>query len=116
MTLKLKRGDLITTIGKGDFNSKPRPALVIQSEQFSTHNSVTVLPLTSEIIDAPLLRVTVQPSEQNGLKKTSQVMIDKIRTSKSETIGLPVFGHLEEDILSIVDERLATFLGLRPFS
>ncbi|MBO6036058.1 MAG: type II toxin-antitoxin system PemK/MazF family toxin [Acetobacter sp.] len=116
MTLKLKRGDLITTIGKGDFNSKPRPALVIQSEQFSTHNSVTVLPLTSEIIDAPLLRVTVQPSEQNGLKKPSQVMIDKIRTSKSETIGLPV-GHLEEDILStLVDERLAVFLGLRPFS
>nr|WP_259646020.1 type II toxin-antitoxin system PemK/MazF family toxin [Pseudomonas ficuserectae] len=39
---------------QGDFG-KPRPALVIQANQFSEHTSVTVLPVTSTLVAAPLL-------------------------------------------------------------
>ncbi len=51
------RGDLVTIAMQGDFG-KPRPALVVQANQFSEHGSVTVLPVTSTLNAAPLLRVT----------------------------------------------------------
>ncbi len=62
----MRRGDFVTVAIQGDFG-KPRPALVIQANQFGEHTSVTVLPITSTLVAAPLLRVTVQPSAENGL-------------------------------------------------
>ena len=89
------RGDFVTIAMQGDFG-KPRPALVIQSDQFGEHSSVTVLPITSTLIDAPLLRVTVQPSLDNGLQKPSQVMVDKVMTVKRDKLGA-VFGRIGRD-------------------
>ena len=74
----MMRGDFVTIAMQGDFG-KPRPALVIQADQFSEHATVTVLPVTSTLIAAPLFRMTVQPSAENGLRKPSQVMVDKSR-------------------------------------
>lgn len=74
----MMRGDFVTIAMQGDFG-KPRPALVIQADQFREHATVTVLPVTSTLIAAPLFRVTVQPSAENGLRKPSQVMVDKSR-------------------------------------
>ena len=115
MTLKLKRGDIVTMAEKGHYSSKPRPFLVMQLEQFSTLESITLLPLTGDIDTTLAFRVDIPPSGQNKLAKLSQVMVDKILTVKRHSIGRHL-GHLAEDLLSIVDERLATFLGLRPFS
>jgi mRNA interferase MazF len=61
----MMRGDLVTIAMQDDFG-KPRPALVIQANQFSEHASATVLPITSTLVAAPLLRVTVQPSTENA--------------------------------------------------
>jgi mRNA interferase MazF len=62
---------------QGDYG-KPRPALVIQSNLFNeTHVSVTVAPVTSTIVDAPLFRLTVDPSSSNGMRSISQIMVDK---------------------------------------
>jgi len=55
------RGDLVTIATQGDFG-KPRPALVIQADPFNALSSITVLPVTSTLVDAPLLRVTVEPT------------------------------------------------------
>ncbi|MFN4005258.1 MAG: type II toxin-antitoxin system PemK/MazF family toxin [Hylemonella sp.] len=106
----MKRGDLVTIAVQGDFG-KPRPALVIQSDYFSAHGSVTVLPLTSTRVDAPLLRVTVQPDADNGLQSVSQVMVDKALTIRRERIG-PTFGRLDADTLLQVERCLAVFLGI----
>ena len=54
----MKRGDLVTIAPSGDYG-KPRPALVIQSDLFTAHPSVTILPVTSELRDAPLSRVNL---------------------------------------------------------
>lgn len=104
------RGDLVTIAMQGDFG-KPRPALVIQANQFSEHSSATVLPITSTIITAPLLRITLNPSTENGLRKPSQVMVDKATTVKREKIG-PAFGRIDEDVLIEVERCLAVFLGI----
>lgn len=104
------RGDLVTIAMQGDFG-KPRPALVVQANQFSENGSVTVLPVTSTLVAAPLLRVTVQPSAENGLQKPSQVMVDKAMTVKRDKVG-PAFGHIDADALVEVERCLAVFLGI----
>lgn len=104
------RGDIVTVAMPGDFG-KPRPALIIQANQFNAHSSVTVLLLTSTNVQAPLLRVSVQPSDNNGLRQPSQVMIDKIMTVKRERLGQAI-GRLDPDIMIEIERRVAMFLGI----
>lgn len=104
------RGDLVTIAMQGDFG-KPRPALVIQADLFSESSSVTVLPITSTIFEAPLIRVTLQPSVENGLSKPSQVMVDKAMTVMRDKMG-SAFGHIEADKLVEIERCLAVFLGI----
>lgn len=106
----MNRGDFVTIAVSGDFG-KPRPALVIQSDQFSEHATVTVLLVSSTLVDAPLLRVTVQPAEENGLQKPSQIMIDKAMTVKRSKLGA-VFGSASDAALLEVGRCLAVFLGI----
>lgn len=95
---------------QGDFG-KPRPALVIQADQFDEHATVTVLPVTSMLAAAPLLRITVRPNAENGLQKPSQVMVDKAMTVKREKVG-PAVGRIDVDALVEVERCLAVFLGI----
>lgn len=104
------RGDLVTIALQGDFG-KPRPALVVQADQFSAHGSITVLPVTSSLVAAPLLRVRIHPNAENGLKKPSQVMVDKSITVKRDKVG-PTFGRIDADALVEVERCLAVFLGI----
>ena len=104
------RGDFVTIALPGDFG-KPRPALVIQADQFREHTSITVLPVTGTLVAAPLLRISVRPSAENGLQKPSQVMLDKTMTVKRDKIGR-VFGRIDRDKLTEVERCLAVFLGI----
>jgi len=106
----VKRGDVVTIVLPGAYG-KPRPALVIQSELFEALGSVTVLPVTSELRAAPLLRIAIEPSTGNGLRKKSQVMVDKIQTVPRDKVGTTI-GLLHEDAIVAVDRALAIFLGL----
>lgn len=105
----MRRGDLVTITLQGDFG-KPRPALVIQSDLFDEHPSVTVLPVTSALREAPLFRLTLQPDADNGLRVPSQVMVDKVQTVLREKIGQTI-GRLDDSTLLAVNRALAVFLG-----
>ncbi len=105
----MRRGDLVTVAVAGDFG-KPRPALVIQSDHFASTGTVTVLLITSTRVEAPLIRVDIAPSQENGLRKHSQIAIDKAMSIKRERVGEP-FGRLDEDTMTIVNRSLALFLG-----
>jgi mRNA interferase MazF len=108
--LEVRRGDLVTIALPGAYG-KPRPALVIQSDLFEALASVTVLPVTSELRATPLLRIAVDPSTDNGLRKKSQVMVDKAQTVPRERVGL-IIGRLHQDTLLAVERALAVFLGI----
>jgi len=105
----VKRGDLVTIAPSGDYG-KPRPALIIQSDLFDVHPSVSILPITGELRDAPLFRIKVAPSHANGLRKSSQVMVDKIQTVARSRVGKTI-GRLEQETLVAVNRALAIFLG-----
>lgn len=106
----MKRGELVTIALQGDLG-KPRPALIVQSELFAEHPSVVVLPVTSELRETPLFRITIEPTAENGLKMSSQIMIDKPQSVPAEKIG-PVFGQIEQSALVEVNRALAVFLGI----
>jgi mRNA interferase MazF len=105
----MRRGDLVTIALQGAYG-KPRTALIIQSDLFHEHPSVTILPVTSELRDAPLFRLTIEPDDGNGLQKTSQIMVDKAQTVPSEKIG-EAFGHIDNENLLALNRALAVFLG-----
>ena len=106
----MRRGDLVSVAIQGDFG-KPRPALIIQSDVFVDHATVTVLTVSSALIDAPLLRLTVEPNEENRLRSPSQIMIDKAMTVLRTEIG-ESFGRLDRDSMIEVERLLAVFLGI----
>jgi mRNA interferase MazF len=106
----VKRGSFVPVAAPGDFG-KPRPALVVQSDRFDEHATVTVLLVSSALIDAPLIRVDVQPNQGNGLRAPSQVMIDKAMTLRRERVG-PAFGEADDRLMLEVSRLLALFLGI----
>lgn len=106
----MRRGDLVTVALQGDYG-KPRPALIIQGDYFNAHPSCTVLPITSELREAPQFRVAIEPNDRNGLRMSSQVMVDKAQTVPSEKIG-SVIGHLDNREMQDVTRALSVFLGI----
>lgn len=107
----MRRGDIVTIALSGDFG-KPRPALIVQSDLFNeTHATFTVLPISSEIIDSPLFRIVLEPTPENGLRKVSQVMVDKIVSVKHERIGKPI-GHILDDAMLRITRALALWIGV----
>ena len=106
----MKRGDLVPVVVAGAYG-KPRPALVIQSDLFAKHPSVTILPVTTEIRPIETFRIAVEPSERNGLRAPSQIMVDKAHTIPRDKAGT-AFGVLEARTLAAVNRSLAVFLGL----
>jgi mRNA interferase MazF len=106
----MRRGDLVTVVAPGD-SGKPRPALVIQSDLFDALPSVALCLLTSTVRDAPILRITVDPSPANGLQRVSQVQVDKIVTVARERVG-GVIGRLDDATLLKVNRSLAVFTGI----
>jgi mRNA interferase MazF len=89
---------------------KPRPALVIQSDLFAEHPSLTILPVTSELRATPLFRIQIEPTQENGLQVPSQVMVDKAQSVPRDKVGAP-FGRLDAESLLAVNRALAVFLG-----
>ncbi|SOC51075.1 type II toxin-antitoxin system PemK/MazF family toxin [Ornithinimicrobium cerasi] len=106
----MRRGELWTVAG-GVYASKPRPALIVQDDVFAGTASVTVAPLTTTLVDAPLLRVRVAAGGLSGLQQESAVMIDKITTVRRENVGTRV-GRLTPESLVEVERALMAFLGL----
>ena len=105
----MRHGDLVTVAMPGDFG-KPRPALVIQSDHFAATVTVTVLLLSGTLAEAPLIRLDVEPSPENGLRMRSQVMVDKAMTVKRDKFGEP-FGRLDDGTMLAVNRALMLFLG-----
>ncbi|KEJ93885.1 type II toxin-antitoxin system PemK/MazF family toxin [Sulfitobacter sp. KE34] len=106
----MRRGELVTVALQGD-HGKPRPALVIQSDRFPDTATTTVLLVTSTLVDAPLIRLTVEPSAENGLRMRSQIMIDKAVTVRTDKLG-KAFGQLDDTAMIEVNRALALFLGV----
>lgn len=108
----MTRGDIVVVATRGAYSGKPRPALVVQADAFNeTHSSLTVCPITSDCIDAPLFRVAVLPGARTGLRAASQVMVDKVLSVPRSSIAKTI-GRCESGELHTVDDALRAWLAL----
>ncbi|MGB5134902.1 MAG: type II toxin-antitoxin system PemK/MazF family toxin [Prochlorococcaceae cyanobacterium] len=108
----LRRGTVVTVASPGAYSGKPRPAVVVQADRWlQAHPSVTLCPLTSTLVQAPLVRIAVEPSPRNGLRKPSQLMVDKLFTVPLQAAG-EVVGQLEPQVLVDLDLALRGWLEL----
>ena len=107
----MKRGDVWTVAGGPDYAGKPRPAVVLQDDAFDATASITICPFTSHAIDAPMMRLPIEPSERNGLRAASQLMIDKITTVSKGKLARRV-GRLSDQDIVRVNRAVVVFLGL----
>ena len=106
----MKRDSLVTVTLQGIYG-KPRPSLIIQSDLFNEHPSVTILPVTSELRNTPLFRITIEPSSDNGLQKKSQVMVDKAQTIPVGKVGETISTLKKQEMIQ-VSRKLTLFLGI----
>ena len=107
----MSRGDIVVVSAPGDFG-KPRPAVVVQTNLLNpTHASIVVCLLTSDLSDAPLFRISIEPNSDNGLKHRSQVMVDKVVALGRQRLSAPV-GSLDDETMLAVSRSLALVLGL----
>lgn len=104
-----KRGGLFTVSLSGDYG-KPRPALVIQNDLLDELDSVVLCPVTSDMRTADF-RITVEPTPSNGLRQTSQVMVDKLSTLPRHIVG-ETFGRLEVEKMRAVDRAMMLVIGV----
>jgi mRNA interferase MazF len=106
----VRRGDIVIVALQGD-HGKPRPALIIQSDDILPSTHVAVLLMTSLQVDAPLVRIAVPATPQTGLASPSDVMLDRITTAPRTKIGA-VIGHLNDETMRTVTRAMVLFLGI----
>ncbi len=105
------RGDVVSVAAGSGYGGKPRPAVIVQSDDFAATASVALCLLTSRDLGAPLLRLPVLPSAANGLAAPSWIMVDKILTVPRSKVGHRI-GALSPADLGSLDRALAVFLGI----
>jgi mRNA interferase MazF len=105
------RGEIYSAAARGAYTGKPRPVVVVQDDRFDATASVTVCPFTTNPVDAPLVRIPIEPSDENGLDRPSSLMIDKITTVPRSGPGERL-GRLRDDELVQLNRSLMVFLGL----
>ena len=97
--------------GGADYAGKPRPVVIVHDDRFSELESVTFVAFTSNLLDSPLTRLSVEPSSANGLQKLSQLMTDKISTVPKSKLGANI-GNLSKADLARLNRALLVYLGL----
>lgn len=109
--MPISRGDVVTVAAAGDYG-KPRPAVVVQTDAFpQTHSSVVVCQMTTDLVEAPDFRVTIEPDSDTGLRARSQIMADKPVTIRRSRIGRRI-GRLDPADMARLNAALAFVMGL----
>ena len=107
----MKRGEVWTVAGGAAYTGKPRPAVVVQDDRFDRTESITICGFTTDPTPAPLFRVAVEPSPQNGLRERCSLMVDKITTVPKTRMGVRL-GRLADSDVSNLNRAIFVFLGL----
>lgn len=107
----MKRGEVWTVSGGKDYAGKPRPVVIVQDDRFDATDSITIYAFTSDLTEAPLFRLPVEPSERNGLRSSSRLMVDKMTTVPKSKIGERI-GRLGDEDMVRLNQAVMVFLGL----
>jgi mRNA interferase MazF len=107
----MRRAEIWTVAGGADYAGKPRPAVIVQDDSFDKTASVTICAFTTDPVEAPLFRLTIEPSQGNGLRAASRLMVDKITTVPKSKLG-SMIGRLDDADVARLNQAIFVFLGL----
>jgi mRNA interferase MazF len=107
----VRRGEIWTASAGTGYLGKPRPVVIVQDDRFDGTDSVTVVAFTTAPTLAPLIRLPVEPDEDNGLHEPCSLMVDKVTTVPRAKLGQHVGRLSDEDMVRLV-RSLVVFLGL----
>ncbi|WP_439545187.1 type II toxin-antitoxin system PemK/MazF family toxin [Sandarakinorhabdus sp.] len=108
----MRRGDIVVVAERGAYSGKPRPVIIVQDDDYCVaHNSITVVPLTSQQRTALAFRVAVPATSATGLQVDSDAMIDKIQAIRRESIGQTV-GRADIASMGRIDDALRHWLAI----
>lgn len=107
----MRRGEVWTASGGPDYAGKPRPVVIVQDDRFDATASVTICAFTTNPTEAPLIRLPVVPTPENGLREPSRLMVDKITTMPRAKLGA-CLGRLSDPEVARLNSSILVFLGL----
>jgi mRNA interferase MazF len=111
----LTRGELVIVSLPGDYG-KPRPAVILENDALEGRlDSYVIALLTTFDEGARVLRVVVEPTPENNLRKQSRVMVDKLYAIPSHRMHQRI-GKLDAETMRGVDRALLILLNLDPLS
>jgi mRNA interferase MazF len=111
----MKRGEiyyanLSPTVGSEI--DKRRPVLVVSNDANNrAANTVTILPITSNVTRVYPFEVLLNP-EDSGLSKPSKVQAQQVRTISKQRISSDAVGSLSEEIMQLVNAALKLHLDV----
>lgn len=105
------RGMIVVAAAKCDGSPKPRPFLVVQSDVFSEHATISLCPLTSVMSDTRLFRVSLEASPETGLDRDSEIQVDKLQAVDRDDI-VTIVGTIPITTMTRVDDALRRWLEL----
>lgn len=107
----MKRGEIWTVSGAPGYGSKPRPALIVQSDVLAESQSIVTCGLTAQPDTERYFRPEVEPSPENGLDRLSHVMTEKLTAIPRSKLGSRV-GMLTVSDMERVEQAMLLVLGL----
>jgi mRNA interferase MazF len=107
----MKRGDVWTVAGGADYAGKPRPAVIVQDDEFDATPSIMICIFTTNPADAPLMRLVVEQNERNGLRAASSLMVDKLTMVPRSKRGARI-GRLDDEDMVRLNQAIVVCLGL----
>ncbi|GAB3560850.1 type II toxin-antitoxin system PemK/MazF family toxin [Spelaeicoccus albus] len=107
----MRRGDIYIAAARSAYTGKPRPVVIVQDDRFDATASVTVCPFTTNLVQAPLIRITIEPTSATGIDQPSQIMVDKVATIPRVNVR-DYLGRLPDTDFVRLDRALLVFLGL----
>jgi mRNA interferase MazF len=67
--------------------------------RFNATASILICVFTTDETEAPLFRLFGAPSERNGLRSASRLMVDKLTTVSKERLGTLIGRPDDEDVM-----------------
>lgn len=110
-TTTLKRGDIFTAATGSGFGGKPRPVLIVQADDYCASPRIIVALIESPVPNPPSTRLSIAPSQLNGLAKPSEIAVDLLVTVPWDKFGTHV-GEASRYDMQRVDRAMLALLGL----
>jgi mRNA interferase MazF len=107
----VRRGEIWSVAGGGDYAGRPRPAVILQDDRFDATSSITICAFTADPTPAPLFRLPIEPNDRNGLRSPCRIMVDKVTTVPKGRLGARM-GQLDDEDIVRLNRALLVFLGL----